>query len=326
MSISGDLSQQIINQAWTKAEALNSELGDRLDAAQTAVSGSTTVGAASASPITSIAEPNVTIPLEAEGPDLILFNEYNDDILNKLVTLFSNYISTYMPTNAALWSAAEGWINTQLAAGGSGINAAVEALIFERGRSRILAGAVRATDEVAGIWSAKRFPIPPGALQHQTLQIQQKAQDELGKMSTDAAIESFRAELEMTKIAIASAKEARQLALSSANDYIRTAASSQQQTAQFLTGKAQAQNGLINAVAGMLSARTNAAEAIFKSNFANADLANKAAMMSSQLAAQDRHKRGDIAVAAGDAVARVAAAMANNLHTSVGVQGSEKIT
>jgi hypothetical protein len=130
----------------------------------------------------------------------------------------------------------------------------------------------------------------------------------------------------MTKIAISSAKEARQLALSSANDYIRTAAASQQQTAQFLTSKAQAQNGLINAVAGMLGARTNAAKAIFESNFANSELAQQAANLSSQLAAQDRHKRGDIAVAAGDAVARVTAAMVNNLHTSVGVQGTEKIT
>ena len=324
-TVSADLSQQIINQAWTKAESLSGELVSRMDAARTAVSGSTSVGAATAPPITAIAEPNVNIPLEAEGPDLILFNQYNTEIINKLVVIFTDYITTYMPTNAALWSSAEGWINNQLANGGSGIKIAIENDIWQRDQTRILAEADRAILRLDAQWSNRGFPMPPGALVAAQLQITEGAQLEISKSSRERAIESFRMEAEMTKLAIGAAREARQLALSSANDYIRTMASSQQNTAQLLNSKAQAQNGLINAVAGMLNARANAAETIFKSQFSNAQLQQQAFNLSSELAQKDRAARGQVAVASAEQVARVTAAMVNNLHTSVGVQGTEKI-
>jgi len=185
--------------------------------------------------------------------------------------------------------------------------------------------ALRATDEITALWAGKGFPIPPGELAYQTQQIQQKAQGELAASSREAAIESFKAELQMIQIAIGAAKEARSDAVAAAGDYVKTMAMSQTTSTHLLTNKAQAQNGLISAVATMLNARTNAADTIFKSNLANATLAQDASSTSAKLAAADRHKRGDIAVAAGDAVARQTAAMLNNLHTSVGVQGTEKL-
>ena len=54
MSASEVLTQQIINQAWTKAETLNSDLQTRLDHAETAVQGSTNVTFTPVTPITTI--------------------------------------------------------------------------------------------------------------------------------------------------------------------------------------------------------------------------------------------------------------------------------
>ena len=57
----------------------------------------------------------------------------------------------------------------------------------------------------------------------------------------------------------------------------------------------------------------------------HAQLQQQAFNLSSELAQKDRAARGQVAVASADQVARVTAAMVNNLHTSVGVQGSEKL-
>jgi hypothetical protein len=326
MAESVTMSWQIINQAWTKAEALAGELNDRLDDAEQEIWGSPPSISSGVTPITSINEPNITIPLEAEGPDLTVFTEFDDAIFDKLVAAFAGYMTTYFPTSAAAMAAAETWLVNEINNGGSGINATIEAQIWERDRSRILADAVRAVDEVAAQWSAKRFPIPAGALQYQTAMINAKAQDEIAKSSREAAIDAFKAELEMVKFAIDAAMKARLGALNAAGDYIKAIASSQGTAVNMAMGKSQAQNGLINAAAAYYNARANAADVVFKSKLANSNLGLEASKTNVALTMQQKMKATDVAVSAADAVARQAAAMLNNLHTSVGVSGSEKIT
>ena len=325
MSVSADLTNTILDRAWSKAEAVDVLLQSRLDAAQTAVSGSTSMGVASATPITSITAPSVNIPLEAEGPDLTVFNTFNNAIFEKLVTAFADYLTDQFPMNATTMSQAESWLQNEILNGGSGINPLIEAQIWERDRSRILKDAIRAADETTAFWATKGFPLPPGALQAQMLQIQQTAQDELAKSSREVAIETFKAELEMIKFALGEAIKLRQIAVTSAGDYIKAIASSQNVSYQMAMGKSQAQNGLINAAAAFWNAKANAEDIMFKSRLANASFSQEAMKVSATISAQDRHKRGDVAVAAADATARQAAAMLNNLHTSVGVQGSEKL-
>jgi len=171
MTISVDMSRQIIDRAWAKAEASAAALDTRLDAAQTAVSGSTSMGGATVDPITSIAAPSVLIPLEAAGPDLVIFDQYNTAIFNKMVAALSGYLTDYFPMSDATAGATEAWLQAAMA-GGTGVNTGVEQQIFERERSRITAEMNRAIDDVESTWSAKRFPMPPGALAAQVLRIQ----------------------------------------------------------------------------------------------------------------------------------------------------------
>lgn len=324
MSASEALTWQIINQAWTKAEALSTDLQGRLDDAQTAVSGSIIVPTVPVDPIDPITEPNINIPTEAEAPDIHLFREYNDEIIDKLVDLYANYISTYLPTNASLNALAESWLSDQINNGGSGVNAAVEAQIFERDRSRITGEATRALADIEATWATKRFPIPTGAMQYQTAQVEYAKLAELGKSSRETAIKSFEVEVGMVKFAIEKAHEARFKALGAARDYIATMAGSQNTSTQLVTNRAAMQNGLISAVAGLLNARTNAADTVFKAGFATSRLQQEAALAAAEISKKQMEKRGDIAVAAADSVARQTSALLNNLHTSVGVQGQER--
>lgn len=325
MSAAEALTWQIINQAWTKAEALSSDLTGRLDDAQTAVSGSITVSASPVTPIAPIVEPSINIPVEAEEPDIHLFMEYNQEIIDKLVTLYSGYISTYFPTNATLYSLAETWITDQLNNGGSGIDPDIEAQIFERDRSRISAEATRAIADIESTWAAKRFPIPTGAMQYQTAQVENAKLAELSKSSRESAIKVFDAELDMVKTALGLAKDARKEAVAAAGDYIRVMSGSQTTSTQLVTNRAATQNGLISAVAGLINARTNAADTVFKAGYMSSELGQRTGELASKIAMEQMNKRGDIAVAAADTVARQTAALLNNLHTSVGVQGSEKL-
>lgn len=325
MAISEVMSQQIINQAWSKAEALSELLQARLDAAETAVSGSTSMGTATAAPISSIPKPNVLIPEEATGPDIITFLDYNEQIMDKLVVLFSGYITTYFPSSAATLSATESWLQNAINNGGTGVNTAVENQIWERDRSRILDEANRAEEEVETLWETKGFPLPPGALTYQTAMIQQKAQDAISAASRDTAIKVFQTEVEGVRFAVENAIKLRQVAVSSAGDYIKAMAGSQQTAQALVTSQSELQARLITAAATFYNADIQAAEAMFKSRATNAEFAQESGKVNATIGAQDRHKRGDVAVAAADAVARQAAAMNNNLHTSVGVQGSEKL-
>ena len=325
MSVSADLSQQIINQAWTEAHSLLSDLDNRLDHAETAASGSVSVGTVLTTPIASIAEPLIAIPTEAEGPDLTVFNQYNTQIMGNLVTLFSNFLTTYFPMEAGTLSAAETKLQSLLSAGGSGVNAGVEAQIWQRDRDRILTEMNRAVDEAAAVWAGRRFPLPPGALQHQTLQLQQKAQDELAKSSREIAIKTYEVEIDMLKFAISEAIKLQQVAINAAGDYIKAIASSQQTSYQMAMGKSQAQNGLISAVASFLTARANAKDIVFRSNLAANAESNKANIEEARIMGNLIGDKAKVAVAAGEAVGRAAAAMLNNLHTSIGVQGKEDI-
>lgn len=324
MPVSVDLTNTIISQAWTKAEQSAADLQDRLDAAQTAVSGSSGMGAATAAPIAGIAAPVVNIPLEAAGPDLIIFDEYNTAIFNKMVAAMADYIANYFPMDNATLAAAEGWLQNAIA-GGTGVNPAIESQLFERDRSRILAEGIRAVDDLSSVWSARRFPLPPGPLAAQVMQVQQKTQDELAKSSRETAIKMYDLEIENVRFAVENAIKLRGIAVSAAGDYIKALASSQNTAYELSMGQANAQNGLISAAAAFYNAKTNAEDTMFKSRSVNAGFNQEAAKVNATISAQDRHKRGDIAVAAADAVARQVSAYANNLHTSVGVSGSEKI-
>lgn len=325
MPVSDTLSSQIINQAWTKAVSLSADLESRLDAAQTAISSTTGLTVTTPTPLGTITEPTVDIPLEAQGPDLTLFNSYNNAIFDKLVAALAGYITEYFPADAATFAAAEAWLYDEIVNGGSGVNATIEAQVWERDRSRIVGDATRAADEAVAMWAGKRFPIPTGALQYQTMQIQQKMQDELAKSSRETAIKAWEMEKEMVKFAIENALKARQIALTTAGDYIKALASSQNMAYQLVMGKSQAQNGLIQAAAAFYNARTNAMDVVQKSKLANAQIDADVGKANLSSSTHLITKRADVAVAAADAVAREAAAMLNNLHTSVGVQGTEKL-
>lgn len=325
MSVSADLSNSIINRAWTEAATLLGGLDSRLDTAQSSVSGSVTVGVTTVPSIGAIDEPSVLIPYEAEGPNLTVFNEFNTALKNDLVNLFSDFLTTYFPLDAATLGMAETKLQELLTTGGVAVNTTVEAQIWERDRSRILSDATRAVDEIASTWAAKGFPVPPGALQNQTAQIQQKAQDELAKSSREIAIKTFDAEVEMVKFAIDSAIKLRNVAISAAGDYIKSIASSQKNSIELSMGKSSAQNGLISAVASFMNARANASDTVFKSELANANFTNDAHKASATLGTQLLTKKAEIAVAAADTTGRAAAAMLNNLHTSIGVSGQEQL-
>lgn len=320
-----DMSWQIINQAWTKAEALNEETQSRLDDVKTAMAGTIIAGAPVTAPISTINKPVVDIPLEAMGPDLTLFNQYNDNIINKLVDLFSDFLATYFPLSQTTMTLAEQWLQNQIQNGGTGVNAAVEAQLHERERSRALADAQRAENEITESWAAKRFPMPPGALAYQVLQVQQKAQDEIAKSSRETMIKAWEVEVDMVKFAIDEALKARQIAISAAGDYIKDLAMSQNTSYQLAMGQSQAQNALIQAAAAYYNAEINAQQTMFASRHENSKMAHVSGLTNAEINKDLLIGRGQMTHAGAEVVGRQAQAMLNNLHTSVGVQGQERI-
>lgn len=262
-----------------------------------------------------ITEPAVTIPSEADTDIATQFDLYVADIVDRLAALFAQYIATYFPVDNVTNSYAEEWLQTAIHDGGTGVDTTVEALIWERDRSRIAADASRALDEATNLWAARRFPMPPGALLDVTSRIALKSQDELAKSSREVAIKTFDTEVANVRFAVENAIKLRQVALSSAADYIKALVGGYQ-IAQGLSGLAvNAQANLINAAAAFYNARTNAKDI---------DLKNKATYSGLRVDYTKALLNADLAVATKDADAYNAARMKNaELTTGAAIKAAE---
>lgn len=314
MSVSSDLSQQIVNQAWSRAESLLADLDTRLDRAETASGGS--IGAippANITPLAAIVEPTVDIPTSA-ATNIDLFTAKRTEVINGLTTLFTSYISAYFPSDNAVFSKAEQVMQDML----NGTDSALETALWQRDQDRILLDAQRAEDEAAAFWAARRFPLPPGALASAVSRVQFKAQEEIAKSSREALIQAR----EQVKFAVEASIKTRSLALGSACEYIKALVGNSD---NIFAVSSNAQSNLISAVAAFYNARTNAKDTVFKSTVPGATLDHDTAKIFVEATKDLMKKRVDTSVAAAQTVGSAASAMLNNLHTSIGVQGKEDL-
>lgn len=259
-------------------------------------------------PIPAVTEPTVTIPATIEVSDAFaLYDTKYLELVALLENKFTSFITTYFPTEGLAYDAAEDWLVATI-----DDPSGVANQIWEDDRARIADEAERKVAEVTAFWTAKRFPMPPGALAGQILQIQQAAQAELAKSSRTAAIQS----LELVKFAVEKALSLRQIALGAAKDYIMALASGPDMASKLVNIGYDAQSKLISAASQFYNARTEATKLTYTANAQNADREQDAdkANMNAELALISEKIKALLADAT--ATAQMATSMLNNLHVS----------
>jgi hypothetical protein len=310
----------VLTQSWAKAEELSNDYYDLYYSPVYTYLSSADInmaGPASVATDVTVTEPGVLIPEEAAGIDTSFYDAMVNDAIDKLSGLFSTYITTYFPVDNTTNSQTEAWLQQALTTGGTGIDPTLEAQYWENDRSRILAEANRASDEATAVWASRRFPLPPGALAGIVATINSKATEELSKSSRSIAIKQAEIELENVKFAVEQAIKLREVALSTASEYIKSLASSITVAQNLAVSQADAQNGLINAAANFYNARINAKELFLKRDSADAEFEQEKYKQDLNADIAVMQERVKAALAGAQSIAHQAAAALNNLHANV---------
>ena len=272
--------------------------------------------------VPTVAEPVVDIPASASVTDAMdLFDTKYLELVQLLSDKFVAFRSAYFPDESAAYTAADDWLQASIA-NYAGLPADVASQVWEEDRSRILADAQRASDEVLAQFSTKRFPLPPGAAASAVLQIQQKSQDAIAESSRKVAVMS----IENLRFAVEKTLNLRQLAMGATIEYIKALASGPDMASRLINVGYDAQSKLIGAVSQFYSARTDAAKLNYTAVQHNADLAIEASKLnqaSDLTLIEDRLKA---LLAEAQSLAQMATSLYNNLHAQASASGSDSVS
>ncbi|TXH48365.1 MAG: hypothetical protein E6Q97_24930 [Desulfurellales bacterium] len=305
----------IINAAWNQANAKQATFESKI---ATATSGwldteTPPFMAAGVAPMLSVTEPAVTIPTSIDVTNVMdLFDTKYLELVALLSDKFTSFRTTYFPDEQNAYVAAENWLQEAISTGG--IPTTVKTQMLDEDKTRILADEARAEAELTASFAAKRYPLPAGALASAMLQLQQKAQEEIA--STSRKITGLT--LEQMKFAAEKLLNLRQVAMSSAVDYIKALASGPDMASSLINTGYDAQSKLISAVSQFYGARIEAKKMEALINHGNAEReqdAGKANLNSELTLIEDRLKA---MLTEAQALAQMATSLYNNVHASAG--------
>lgn len=301
-----------------------SELAQQLTEAAITAS----VGAAYINPVLPdltpvVVEPPVTIPTNATGVDFALFDSTYTKIIDELSDKFSTFLTEFFPMDGGLMQSVEQWLGNAIQNGGTGVNATVEAQLWQRDRDRITTESLAASDEAVSTWAARGYPLPPGAANATLQAIAQKRTTDLNNQSRDVMVKAWDKEVENVRFAITTAISYRGQAIAAAGDYIRAMALGPQLATQLATSASDAQARLIGAAGTYYNARISVAELAQRRNLAISDLNLRAATVSTQNAVNYSQLRAQTAISAANSLGQQASAALNAVSVTAQLIGSE---
>lgn len=308
--------------SWLVAQDKASSADAYFDKAINAEGGPAQMSPAPFSFTPNVVEPPVTIPTDAEGASLASFYELSTAVINQLSGLYAGWIATYLPDETPYFEAAQQWMYDAITNGGTGINAHVEAQIWDRDRSRILKEADRAEREVAQSWAAKGYSLPPGAETWQVLQVRKNAGDQIAQASRDVAIKQAELEIQNARFAVENSIKTWTSAMAAAADYIKALSVGPNSAMQVIPSITDSQSKLINAAGDYYRARIAVEELRLKASMPAAEWEQQARVKNAEWVMEQIKSQVSAAIAAAQSVGTQAAAALNSLHGSTGVSNS----
>ena len=316
-----DAMASVINAAWNQANSKYATFETKISDIT-----STWLATAAAPQITpaeavapSVVEPNITIADANVAAILNTFDSKYAELVELLSGKYVSFLSTYFPTEATSYGAAEAYVTAAITnTTQSALPTAIVDQIWNDDKARILADANRATAEATEQWAAKRHPLPPGALTYQTMQIQQKAQEEIAKSARTAAVKNWDTTYDKIMSSVKLALNNRTSAVQAAGEYIKSLASGPDIASRVVNMGYDAQSKMVSAASQFYGARTNAAELAFKASSTNASFdqeAAKANQASDLTLIEDRLKA---LLMEAQALAQMTTSLFNNVHASAG--------
>ena len=311
----------VINASWNQGLMSQVEYSGKITAAQTdfldeAAAPTVTAGSVS---VPTVSAPGVTIPATAEVADVLdVFDTKYLELVAMLSDKFTAFRSAYFPNESSSYAVAENWLSEAVSNPSAALPPDVAAQLLGEDQARILADASRASDAAIAQFASRRFPLPPADAAAAVVQIQQKAQDEIAESSRKLTI----AAIEMQKFSIEKLLGLRQVAMSSAVEYIKALASGPDMASRMVGVGYDAQSKLISAAADFYRADIQAAEMTSKVAQYNNSVALEAATknQASQLTLIEDKLKALLAEA--QSLASMTTSLFNNVHAQVGISAT----
>ncbi len=308
--------EEIFDRAIALGNEKSEKAEDLTDDAITASFGSSGVNVLPTPNTPTIVEPNVHIPSVAAGLDIALFDSTYKRIIDDLSDKYAGFLIEFFPLNGGLMTAVEQWLASAIA-GGTGVNATVEAQMWQRDRDRITAESLATSDEAVSAWAARGYPMPPGAALATLQALARKRTNDLNDQSRDVMVKSWDKEIDNVRFAVRTTIDYRSQAIQAAGDYIRAMALGPQLATQIATAASDAQARLIGAASSYYNARINVAQLAQEKNLRITDMNLRAAVQTSSNAVNYSQLRANTAIAAAGSLGQQASAALNALSATV---------
>jgi len=244
------------------------------------------------------------------------------DVTRRLNAIFTSFFSTYMPLGRS-FDVADEWAARALEGNGSGLDSVLEERIWELDRGRILRDKWRQETEVRAQWAARRYPMPPGAMDFQLMQLNRDLNNKVADSSRERAIITFQAEIENMRVALGRAIEMRTAAIDRAISMFNTNMQIDQMGVQYQTAFEQQRVALINALSALYSTETSGWSARKGIERGNIDLKQQDEARVHDADKFSLEKEVDAAMQAAQAAGTQAAAALNGLHAQGSISYSE---
>lgn len=315
------MAEAVINTTWNEAGVLKADFSTKLNAATTGFLDATASPHVTAGTVAvpSVAAPGVTIPTTVDTSSILAtFSSEQTIQFNQLVNACSAFLTNHFPNEGTGYAAAEQWLADAVTNPNAGLPLAVQQQIFGDDAARILTDKSRAQDSIIAQFAGRRFPLPPDVVASLTLQIEQKAQDEMAESSRKVAIMA----VDMMKFAVEKVIGLRGMALDSAIKYIGVLIGGPEVASRLVGIGYDAQSKLISSAADFYRADIQAAEMSSKVAQYNNSITLEAATKNQAADLTLIEDKLRALLTECESIARMATSMYNNLHANAGLSVS----
>lgn len=300
----------ISNALQTASEAVN-RVGTATQAAQTASLGYGGVGMVEVGYAIGAVEP----PIPVTENSTLTFEAQRDRVVALLSNELTGFFAKYYPLAADAFDEATNWLVNSITVGGTGINPAVEAQIWQRDRDRVTADGLRAESQTQNEFAMRGFSLPSGALAARLQQVRFEQLAKTQEQSRDVAIKQADIEIANVRFAVEQAIQSRFSAMQAAAEYLRALMSGVDSAVRVASLNVDARARAMSATADLYRARLARDELALKIPFANQEVGLRAQISNIENFYKGIDTRVAAAVSAAEAHGKVAAAALSSLSS-----------
>lgn len=250
------------------------------------------------------------------GTAMAYFDAKNSELSALIDKAFKEMLGIAFP-DMSLMASALAWCNRAITQGGTGINTAVEAALWERGRARVVREAERDLASVQERYARSGWPLPPGAMLHEAALIRQSSRDKLAEASRDIAIKSFETEVENVRFAVKTVVDQFSQAINAVGEYVKTVMLGPQVASQLASNVTNLKNDAARTLVSLYQAQNSALEPFIRLSITDAELKSRAEESNLKSQLETAQLRAQAALAQVKMVGDAAAASLNGIGAGV---------